>query len=125
MEKAFEDAASSLKLGEVSEPVKSAFGYHLIKVTELVPGEVKPIDAVKAELTKAYQKAQAENTFYESGETLTEMSYENPDNLQTVADALGLTIKRSALFTKDNGEGIASDPKNTQCRIFRRSSAGQ
>lgn len=111
MEKAFEDAASSLKLGEVSEPVKSAFGYHLIKVTELVPGEVKPIDVVKAELTKAYQKAQAENTFYESGETLTEMSYENPDNLQTVADALGLTIKRSALFTKDNGEGIASDPK--------------
>lgn len=111
MEKAFEDAASSLTLGEVSEPVKSAFGYHLIKVTELVPGEVKPFDAVKPELTKAYQKAQAENAFYEAGETLTEMSYENPDNLQTVADALGLTIKRSALFTKDQGEGIASDPK--------------
>jgi peptidyl-prolyl cis-trans isomerase D len=39
------------------------------------------------------------------------MSYENPDNLQTVADALGLTIKKSTLFTRDNGEGIASDPK--------------
>jgi len=111
MEKPFEDAANSLKLGEVSEPVKTAFGYHLIKVTELVPGEVKPFDAVKPELTKAYQKAQAENTFYESGETLTEMSYENPDNLQTVADALGLTIKKTALFTKDKGEGIANDPK--------------
>ena len=111
MEKSFEDATSALKLGEVSNPVKSAFGYHLIKVTELVPGEVKPFDAVKNEVTKAYQKAQAENAFYEAGETLTEMSYQNPDNLKTVADALGLTINKSALFTRSKGEGIAADEK--------------
>ena len=111
MEKAFEETASSLKLGEVSQPVKSAFGYHLIKVTELVPGAIKPFDSVKDEVTKAYQKAQAENLFYEAGEKLTEMSYENPDNLQTVADALGLTVKKSAMFTKEKGEGIASDEK--------------
>ncbi|MCF7966693.1 MAG: SurA N-terminal domain-containing protein [Methylobacter tundripaludum] len=111
MEKSFEDAASALKLGEVSNPVKSAFGYHLIKVTELAPGEVKPFDSVKNEVTKAYQKTQAENAFYEAGETLTEMSYENPDNLKTVADALGVTIKKSALFTKDKGEGIAGEDK--------------
>ena len=111
MEKSFEDAASALKLGEVSNPVKSAFGYHLIKVTELMSGETKPFDSVKNEVTKAYQKAQAENAFYESGETLTEMSYEHPDNLKTVADALGITIKKSALFTKDKGDGIAADDK--------------
>ncbi|MDI1276351.1 SurA N-terminal domain-containing protein [Methylobacter sp.] len=111
MEKSFEDAASALKLGEVSNPVKSAFGYHLIKVTELVPGEIKPFESVKNEVTKAYQKAQAENAFYEAGETLTEMSYENPDNLKTVADALGATIKKSALFTKDKGDSIAADEK--------------
>ena len=39
------------------------------------------------------------------------MSYENPDNLQTVADALGLIVKKSAMFTKEKGEGIASDEK--------------
>ena len=111
MEKSFEDAASALKLGEVSNPVKSAFGYHLIKVTELMPGETKSFDAVKNEVTKAYQKAQAESAFYESGQTLTEMSYEHPDNLKTVADALGVTIKKSALFTKDKGDGIASEDK--------------
>ncbi|PPK75675.1 peptidyl-prolyl cis-trans isomerase D [Methylobacter tundripaludum] len=111
MEKSFEDAASALKLGEVSNPVKSAFGYHLIKVTELVPGEIKPFESVKNEVTKAYQKAQAENAFYEAGETLTEMSYENPDNLKTVADALGVTIKKSAVFTKDKGDSIAADEK--------------
>jgi peptidyl-prolyl cis-trans isomerase D len=39
------------------------------------------------------------------------MSYENPDNLKTAADALGLTIKKSALFTKDKGDGIATEDK--------------
>jgi peptidyl-prolyl cis-trans isomerase D len=111
MEKSFEDAAAALKLGEVSNPVKSAFGYHLIKVTELVPQETKSFEAAKAEVTKAYQKTQAENGFYKSGETLTEMSYQNPDSLQAAADALKLTIKKTGLFTKAAGEGIAADEK--------------
>jgi peptidyl-prolyl cis-trans isomerase D len=111
MEKSFEEAASALKAGEVSKPVKSSFGYHLIKVTELVPAEVKSFDTVKGELTKTYQKAQAENAFYEAGEKLTEMSYENPDNLQTVSGNLGLAVKKSGFFTKDKGEGISAEQK--------------
>jgi peptidyl-prolyl cis-trans isomerase D len=111
MEKAFEDTASSLKIGEVSNPVKSAFGYHLITVTELVPGGIKPFESVKNEVATAYQKAQAENAFFEAGEKLTELSYEHPDGLQTVAENLGVTVKKSALFTKDKGEGIAADEK--------------
>jgi peptidyl-prolyl cis-trans isomerase D len=39
------------------------------------------------------------------------MSYENPDNLKTVADALSVSIKKSNLFTKEKGEGIAADEK--------------
>ena len=111
MEKSFEDAASTLKLGEVSNPVRSAFGYHLIKVTELVPGGVKSFDSVKADVIQAYQKAQAENAFFEAGEKLTEMSFEHPDSLQTVATNLGVAVKKSSLFTKDKGEGIAAEDK--------------
>ena len=111
MEKSFEDVASSLKLGEVSKPVRSAFGYHLIKVTELVPGGVKPFDSIKAEVIQAYQKSQAENAFFEAGEKLTEMSFEHPDSLQTVATNLGVAVKKSSLFTKDKGEGIAAEDK--------------
>jgi peptidyl-prolyl cis-trans isomerase D len=111
MEKDFETAASSLKLNEVSKPVKSKFGYHLIKVTELVPASIKSFDSVKDELTKSYQKNQAENIFYEQGEKLTESSYENPDSLQASADALKLTIKKTDLFSKTKGEGIASEEK--------------
>lgn len=100
MEKAFEDVASTLELGEVSDPVKSGFGYHLIKVTELNAGTVKSFDSVKDELTVAYQRSLAENTFYEVGESLTELSYENPDSLKILTDELGLTVKKTSLFDK-------------------------
>lgn len=111
MEKSFEEAAAALKLGQVSDPVKSSFGYHLIKVTELIPGETKPFESVRAEISKAYQRSQAENLFYESGEKLAEMSYENPDNLDTVADNLKLKLNKTGLFTRDSGEGIAGEAK--------------
>lgn len=111
MEKAFEDAAANLKQGEVSEPVKSAFGYHLIKVIELVPGETKSYETVKPELLKSYQKAQAEIAFNALGEKLTEISYENPDNLAAVAKALGVELGKTGLFTHSHGEGIAEEEK--------------
>jgi peptidyl-prolyl cis-trans isomerase D len=109
MEKAFEDAASSLQLGEISEPVKSAFGYHLIKVTELEPAKIKPFDEAREEVKKDYQKTQAENNFYELSEILTEVSFENPDNLGAAADAIGVTTKKTTLFTRDSQEGIAAE----------------
>lgn len=111
MEKSFEEAASKLKLGEVSEPVKSAFGYHLIKVTELTAGEVKSYESLKPELTKAYQKAQAETKFNALGEKMAEVSYENPDNLDAVAKVISGEISKTALFTKTKGEGVASNEK--------------
>ncbi|HTL99410.1 MAG TPA: peptidylprolyl isomerase, partial [Holophagaceae bacterium] len=50
MVKDFSDAAFKLKVGEISEPVKTQFGYHLIQVEDTKPEEVKPFDEVKAQL---------------------------------------------------------------------------
>jgi peptidyl-prolyl cis-trans isomerase D len=111
MEKDFDNAAIALKQGDVSAPVKSQFGYHLIKVTELAPEQIKPFESVKTEVTKAYQKSQAENLFFQQGEALTESAYQNSDNLQASASQLNLTVKKTALFTKSQGESIASDEK--------------
>lgn len=46
----FEDAAFALAIGEVSEPVKTQFGYHLIKVEEKTAEVVKSFDEVKDQL---------------------------------------------------------------------------
>ncbi len=109
MDKAFEEAVKSLKEGEVSEPVKSAFGYHLIKVTKLDPEKVKSFDQMKADLAKNVKRERAESRFYELGELLAEVSYENPDNLQPVAEAVDTEIKTSNWFTQQQGQGISAD----------------
>ena len=111
MEKEFEVAASSLELGGVSAPVKSSFGYHLIKVTELVPGEVKAFAVVKEDVTKAYQKAQSENVFYELGEKMAQLSYENSGSLVAVAEGLKLQIQKTDLLSKESVVGIFAEPK--------------
>lgn len=109
MEPAFEEAAVSLQEGEISDPVKSAFGYHIIKVTELVPESIKPYSEVFEDVKTAYQKAEAENTFYELGETLTEVSYENSDNLSAVSEAVGIEIQKTDPFTRTQGPDIAME----------------
>ena len=108
-EASFTEAAQALKLGETSAPVKTSFGYHLIQVTEVVPAQFKPFDAVKEELKKTAQKNLAETQFYERGQKLAEITFENPDSLQSAVDTLGLKIQHTALFTREGGEGIVAE----------------
>lgn len=107
MDIVFEKAAFALSLGEVTAPVKTPFGYHLIKLTELEPGKVKPFEEVRSEVEKAYRRQSAENDFYETAEKLSQVSYESPDSLEPAANATGLKIQQSALFSLQQGEGVA------------------
>lgn len=50
MVKEFEEAAFSLPIGQLSEPVKTDYGYHLIKVEERREGETKPLAVVEREI---------------------------------------------------------------------------
>jgi foldase protein PrsA len=61
----FMDAFKTLKEGEVSAPVKSEFGYHLIKATGLKDAEVTPFDQVKEEI-KSTMLQEKQGTTYNS-----------------------------------------------------------
>jgi peptidyl-prolyl cis-trans isomerase D len=51
-EEAFSKAALSLEAGQVSEPVRTASGWHLLKADEVVPAKQVPLDAVRLDLAK-------------------------------------------------------------------------
>jgi peptidyl-prolyl cis-trans isomerase D len=103
MDAAFEGIALGLAEGEVSEPVKTEFGYHIIKVTELTPGVVKPYEEVKKVVELGFKKVEAENIFYELGETLAEISFENPDTLEVAAESIGVSVRQTESFTRTQG----------------------
>jgi len=111
MEASFEDVVYGLQPGHVSDPVQTAFGLHVIKLTELQPRKVKPFAEVRDQLAREYQQQKAENQFYEQAEILTDLTYVSPDTLSRAAQELGVEIASTALFSRDGGEGISSNRK--------------
>ena len=111
MEKAFEDAAYSLTEGQVSDLVRTGFGFHIIKLTGIEAATFKPFDAVRAQLATDYQMSQAEDQFFQQLEKLETLSFEHPDSLAPAAQAVGATIQTSDWFARNSGTGIAENAK--------------
>jgi peptidyl-prolyl cis-trans isomerase D len=111
MEKAFEDAAFSMKPGQISDPIRTDFGFHVIRLNEIKPGQIKPFAEVRGEVEQAYRSEQAEKKFYDQAEQLSNLTFENPDTLQVAADALGLPISESDYFSRTGGKDLTADAK--------------
>lgn len=107
----FEQAAFALKAGEVSKPVRTKDGYHLIKVTALKPELRKPFQEVRDAIDKELRKRPAEEQFFEMAERFRRLTFEQADSLQPAAQVLGLKVAQTDWFTRAGGSGIAADRK--------------
>ena len=104
-------AIAQLKTGEISAPVRSQYGYHLLKLTEFKPETRKPYENVIEELRQIARARVAYQRFSEAGTQLETLAYEHPDTLNAAADQLDLTVKHSQWFTQTEGAGIAEQQK--------------
>jgi peptidyl-prolyl cis-trans isomerase D len=109
--KELEATIDSLKPGEISEPVRSPYGYHLLKLTAFTPEKRKPFAEVRKELVKLVRRRKGEEKFFDVAEKFRNLVYEQPDSLAPAAKALGLEIQKSDWFTRAGGPGIAANPK--------------
>ena len=105
-DKPFENALYGLELNQVSEPVQSQFGVHLIQLTELLPGKVKPFAEVKPKIEQELRNQKAERLFYEYADRLDKLAYEHQDTLEPAAEDLGQKIKQSPYFSRQGAGQI-------------------
>lgn len=106
-----EAALKALKSGELSQPVRTSYGFHLIQLTGYTPEQRRPLAAVSKELVELIRARKGEERFYELSEQFHNIVYEQPDSLKPAAEALGLEIRRSEWFGRQGGTGIAKEPK--------------
>jgi peptidyl-prolyl cis-trans isomerase D len=107
---AFEAALFAMKKGDISDPVKSDEGYHIIQLRDVRAEKVKPFEEVKTELAKQYVDSERERLYSDVSGKLTDAVYQDPSSLAPAAKELGLTVQKTSLFTRAGGEGIAANP---------------
>lgn len=111
MVKAFEETLFDLNKGQVSEVVRTEFGYHIIKLNEIQAAKIESFETKKSSIEKELKETGVQNLFYERAELLANLAYENPESLDLVAEQLKLKIQKTALFTRTNGVGVAANAK--------------
>jgi peptidyl-prolyl cis-trans isomerase D len=111
MVKPFEDALFGIKkVGDIVGPIRSKYGYHIIKLEGIRAGKTKPFSEVRAQLAAGYAQKKAEDEYYALGDQLANLAYEHPDSLDTVSKQLNLPINTVSDVTHDTGTGIAANP---------------
>ena len=107
----FEQAAFGMKAGEISNLVKTAFGFHIIKVVDNQPDQTRPIAEVHAELEDQlkWQKAQAEA---ERIAKSLEATTKTPADLDKVAKERNLAVVETSLIASDEPiQGVGAQPE--------------
>ena len=102
MDPEFEKAAFALKQpGEMTDLVKSEFGYHIIKLDELKAPETEPYKSVAKAIKQELKDQKAADEFYALQTQLETQAYESPDSLDAAAEAIKANIQTTD-FISDN-----------------------
>lgn len=105
---AFEEALYKLDDGQVSAPVRTEYGYHLIKLLGVQAPDVPSFASLQEKLTRELKTQQVEQRFVEATKQLEDSSFEASDLAQP-AQELGLKVEASEPFGREGGKGITAN----------------
>ncbi len=107
---AFVEAASALEVGEVSAPVETDEGIHFIKILDIRDQVPPTFEERRPSLARQIGRTMAQDEYIKKVAELDELTFGNTD-LETVAQRLGIPLQKSEFFTRDSGDGLASESR--------------
>jgi peptidyl-prolyl cis-trans isomerase D len=107
----FAEALFSMQKGEIRGPVKTQFGYHIIRLDDVQPPHQRSFEEVRADLEADYRKDQAQNAFYEKSQELADESFAALSELDSVGKKLGLPVQTIDAYTRQGGGAFGTDRK--------------
>jgi peptidyl-prolyl cis-trans isomerase D len=112
------DALFAMKVGDVSAPVKSQFGYHILKLEQIQAGEAKPFAEVRAELDSQYRQDKAADLFGSRQEDMSARIEKGVTDLDKIAQDLGLTRGSIPAFLRGGGAEPLGSSVDLQQTVF-------
>jgi len=101
----FADAAFSMKEGEIAGPVKTQFGYHILKLDGIQPTKTKSFEEAKGDLEAEYRRNEAERLFNNAQDQLADAALQSTSDLDVVARKAGLEVHEIKNFSRTDGGG--------------------
>ncbi|GAC1331358.1 MAG: SurA N-terminal domain-containing protein [Steroidobacteraceae bacterium] len=101
----FADAAYAMQVDEIRGPVKTQFGYHILKLTGIQPASVKTFEQSRAELEAEYRRNEAEKAFNNAQDQLADAALQNTTDIDVVARKAGLKVLEVPIFSRTDGGG--------------------
>lgn len=112
-----EEALTTLEVGEVSAPVVSEFGVHLVKLTENNVNEYPPLEEVAERIRRDLSTAEVDALYFSRLEDLANLGFETT-GLDDISSELGLDIMESEMFTRLGGSTEISSNANIIAAAF-------
>ncbi|HEY5701171.1 MAG TPA: SurA N-terminal domain-containing protein, partial [Gammaproteobacteria bacterium] len=100
MDPDFEEAAFAMDDNAISDPVRTRFGWHLIKVTEIRAPKPRSFEEIKEQLRAEFQNEEADLIYSEQAEQLANLAFEHPESLEIASESLDLKPKISEPFSR-------------------------
>lgn len=111
MVKPFADMAFSLKAGEISEPVRTRFGWHLIKVEKINEASVTSFDDAKKNIRKKLTDDMAKSLAYDEAETVSDDAFEGEDLINAAKERNMKILTTDFFSSKGPIKGINNPSK--------------
>lgn len=107
---AFGDAVWDMKPGQIREPVRTEFGWHVIRLEGAEADTARTFEEVRAQIEPELRRAEVEKQFGDQQEVLDTLAFESAGNLAEVAAKLNLPIRRIERFTRAGGGELGGSP---------------